>query len=159
MAFDDVEFERFLSDISDSFMERDSTRWKARILLPFTIVSEPRPTVLETWEQVEINFGHYLIACQAMKLDLIDRTPMSIEHCDDGSVIATYRTEMLSHGMRATDPYVASALLHETPTGWRMSSILNARGHHDWTGAKPKSRGEEPCPISNSSDAPTVLHS
>ena len=142
-SFDDEEFDRFLEDISQPFISKDITRWRNRILLPFSIVTTQGPATLTDDKAVQRNFELYLTAVTTMKLDSVLRLPIRYEVCDDDTVIATYRTELLSHGQRQIEPYTASALLHRTPDGWKMSSIMNALGHHRWTGQTPNSNGDE----------------
>ena len=141
-AFDDAEFAAFLDDISTPFSTRDITLWRARMVLPFSMVTAQGPVTLVTEEDVRRNYDLYLTAVDVLQLDTVDRMPMGFEICDENTVIATYRTELLSQGKRQAEPYTSSALLHRTPDGWKMSSIMNARGHHPWTGRKPKANGE-----------------
>ncbi len=142
LPFRDREFADFLEDISVCFVQRDSSRWHARVHLPFSMVTADGPVTLNTAEDVERNFNFYLQAMDSMNLDLVHREPLTVELCPDGTVLATYRTHLLSKGQRAVDPYVSTALLHQCTDGWRMSAILNARGHHQWTGRPPKNSGE-----------------
>jgi len=72
-----------------------------------------------------------------MQLDEIYRTPISLEDCGDGTFIGTYETNLLRQGVRATPPYTSSALMVIRDGKFCMTSILNARGHYDWTGVHP----------------------
>ncbi len=134
---DTAEFQTFLDAISDCFINRDFAPWEARILLPFTMTTRLGPVLLRDTKALRTNFDHYVKACEIMHLDTIYRRPISLEDARNGTMIGTYETELLSHGQRATPPYVASMLLNDTAEGWKMSSILNARGHADWTGLDP----------------------
>ncbi|SMX46169.1 hypothetical protein [Maliponia aquimaris] len=141
-TFTDAEFERFLKDISVAFMRPEFTLWRRRLLLPFSMVTADGPVTLHTDADVARNFALYLKACEAMGLNLVHREPMGIEQCPDGTVLATYRTHLMHNATRLADPYTSTALLHPCPDGWRMSAILNARGHHTWTGRPPTNSGE-----------------
>ena len=140
--FSESDFAAFLDDISDCFIRRDPRAWRLRLCLPFSMVTAAGPVTLHTDADVQRNFDLYLQAADAMNLDLVHREPLTIEHCPDDTVLATYRTHLMSKGKRAADPYVSTALLHHSDDGWRMSAILNARGHHHWTGRPPKNSGE-----------------
>ena len=133
----DAEFRAFLEDISTCFLERDCDLWAARILRPFTMITRSGPVYCRTPEDLRANFDLYIEAMTIMKVTDVLRRPISLEPSEDGTWIGTYETELLSRGQRATAPYTSSALLHEVDGTWRMSSILGARGHHDWTGPKP----------------------
>lgn len=140
--FDDRAFGAFLEDISCAFIRPDLSLWRSRLLLPFSMVTAEGPVTLTSDEDVARNFELYLQACAVLSLDLVHREPLTVEDCPDGTVMATYRTHLMSGGRRVADPYVSTALLHNCADAWRMSAILNARGHHRWTGRPPRNSGE-----------------
>ena len=133
----DQMFTAFLDDISTCFIEKDFAKWNCRILYPMSLITAQGPVVLSNEADARENFALYLQACTIMRLDDIYRTPISLEDCQDGSFIGTYETNLLSHGARATAPYTSSALMHVRDGRFCMKSIMNARGHHDWTGKQP----------------------
>ena len=150
MAFDSQrEFRALLDEISDCFIRRDFQAWRDRLLLPFSLITKAGPVVLETQAEVRQNFDLYLQACDAMQLDQVVRRPMNLEECPDGTWIGTYETNLLRHGHRATDPYVSSALFHVVNGRFIIASILNARGHADWTGVQPGHRPRRKLPRQN----------
>lgn len=133
----ELDFRQFLEDISMCFVTQEITDWSNRISLPFTIVTKEGPVVMTDGRAVEENFRSYLTACEIMSIDLITRRPIQLEDCGDGTWLGTYETRLLSHGRLATQPYISTALLHWDGRAFKMSSILNGRGHHDWTGERP----------------------
>lgn len=130
----DIEFERFLTNISNAFIVGDLKLWRSCLILPFSLITKTRPIVISSETAVSENFNQYLVAVKMMNLDLIDRTPINLEKCPDGTWLGTFRTRMLSGAHLATSPYISTALLHDAQGRFRMSSMLNARGHQDWTG-------------------------
>lgn len=132
-AMTDDDFQDFLDKISECFIAQDFQAWRDCIVLPLTLVSSRGSERFTTEEALEENFSLYLVACRILSLDHIYRRPISLELCRDGLWLGTYETNLMSRGQRATDPYVSTALLHWRPDGIRLSSIMNARGHHDWT--------------------------
>ncbi|SFK04317.1 hypothetical protein [Celeribacter neptunius] len=139
----EAELRAFLDDISTCFITGDFELWSARTLLPFSMVTKEGPVLLTTESELRHNFELYLEACKIMRLDEVYRRPIALEDCHDGTFIATYETELLCHGQRATEPYTSSALIHRTPEGDKMSSVMNARGHHPWTGTSPAKEGKQ----------------
>ncbi|MEP0960305.1 MAG: hypothetical protein ABJG75_00610 [Roseobacter sp.] len=105
--------------------------------MPFSLVTSSGPVILKTETELHYNFNLYLKACEAMRLDDIIRTPIGLEKCDDNIWLGTYETDLLTHGVRAVAPYTSSALMRMEQGSFRMISVLNARGHHDWTGKQP----------------------
>ncbi len=127
------EFDAFLNDISRCFVERDVELWLSRLRLPFSIVTRTGPTVMSDRDAIERNFQHYLTAMQIMNVDLIDRRAISIEDCKDGTWLGTFETRLVSDGRLTTAPYTATALLQRAAGRLLMSSMLNGRGHAEWT--------------------------
>ncbi|KMK66021.1 hypothetical protein [Puniceibacterium sp. IMCC21224] len=138
----DAEFAQFLDDISSTFMAADFDGWAAHVQLPFSFITQTGPLTSTTTAELEENFNLYLLAKRNVRLDLMLRRAMSVEICDDLTVIGTYETELLSNGVRVRPPYVSSVLLHRSADGWRMSCIMNAVGHHYWTGQYPNRNGD-----------------
>ncbi|WP_227268290.1 hypothetical protein [Roseobacter weihaiensis] len=133
----DTEFQEFLDAISTCFIDRDFATWRDRVIYPFTLITAAGPVLIRDEDELRENFNLYLQACEAMHLDKIYRRPVALEACSDGTWIGTYETNLLSRGVRAAEPYVSSALLRESDGRFKMMSIMNARGHHDWTGKQP----------------------
>ena len=127
-------FEQFLNDISVCFLQRRFSMWRSRLQLPFSIITRNGPVTMPDDAAIRVNFDFYLRACDVMRLDLIDRRAIALEDCKDGTWLGTFETRLVSDGVLATAPYTATALLHWVDTRWHMSSMLNGRGHDDWTG-------------------------
>lgn len=132
------QFEAFLADISDCFTQKDFEMWRSRIILPFTLVTREGPIVLDNDTALRRNYDLYLSACDIMRLDTVVRVPLDLEDCGDGTWHGTYETRLISRSAMASAPYIATARLHDVDGKLKMSSILNARGHSDWTGEHDK---------------------
>ncbi len=132
------EYEQFLADISRCFIERSLVGWQSRLLLPFSVVTKNGPVVLPNKTAVAQNFALYLVACDAMQLDMIDRNAVSLEDCKDGTFLGTFTTRLISLGQLATAPYTSTALLRFDKKRLKMSSLLNGRGHQEWSGVHDK---------------------
>lgn len=136
LQYDDL-FKDFLDAISICFIEKDFATWEERLIYPMSLITARGPIVLQSATDAQVNFDLYLQACDIMRLDKIYRVPVSLEDCKDGQFIGTYETNLLSNGTRATAPYTSSAMLLIREGRICVQSILNARGHHDWTGRQP----------------------
>ena len=130
----DQEFEHFLEDISTSFLHRDVSLWRSRLVVPFSLVTKSQHIFLKTENQVHTNFNLYLKAMDAMALTLIDRNPVHLHDCEDGTWLGSFQTRLLINDVFAVPPYTSTALLQIVDNRFRMSAMLNARGHSDWTG-------------------------
>ena len=128
------EFDNFLEDISQSFMVRNYSLWRNRLRLPFSLITKTGPTVLRTENAIVENYHYYIEACDMLNLTLIDRRQLQLENCHDGTWLGTFVTRLVSGQTLATNPYVTTELLHVEETRFVMSSMLNGRGHNEWTG-------------------------
>lgn len=106
----------------------------SRLLLPLSIVTKDGPVLMPDKAAVEQNFQHYLTAIDRMSIDLVDRSVVSLENCQDGTWLGTFQSRLVSKGTLATAPYTSTALLQFRDYKFRMSSMLNGRGHSEWTG-------------------------
>ncbi|WP_299498643.1 hypothetical protein [uncultured Roseobacter sp.] len=136
------EFQDLLDRMSACFIERDFAAWRSLIILPISMVTKDGPVFLSTEEELRKNFDHYLTACDIMQLDNIYRRPLGLENCMDGTWIGTYETNLMRKNLRAAPPFTSSALLVSTDEGIKLAAILNARGHHEWTGVWPGDLGD-----------------
>lgn len=128
------QFGEFLEDISRCFIQRDLELWRRRLILPFSIITRLGPVSLCTEQAVAENFQHYLMACEAMQLDLIDRRIVGLQDCEDGTWLGTFQTRLVRKEILVVRPYTATSLLQQFDGEFRMSSMLNGRGHTEWTG-------------------------
>ena len=129
-------FENFLNDITRCFIEPNFELWRSRLILPFSIFMKDGTTALSDVYEVKRNFDFYLKAVDIMNPDVIDRSIVSFEHCDDGSSLGTFRTRVVRDGILVIEPCEGTALLRQSDGRLQMSSLLNARGHHEWTGIR-----------------------
>ncbi|XDA97229.1 hypothetical protein AB1M95_14050 [Sulfitobacter sp. LCG007] len=128
---DEGEFRIFLDRISDCFLKEDYGMWRGCVHLPFSMVTRKGQVILETEKDLRANFELYLQTHRTLQVDQIVRRPIAIDLCDDGTVIGTYSTDILSRGKRLGAPYISSMMLIPVEDGWKINSILNARGPHD----------------------------
>lgn len=137
----EAEFQKLLEDISLCFVRKDIEFLSAHTLLPFALVTPDGPITITTHEELMFHFDLYVKSYEILRVDAIFRRVISLEDCRDGSFIGTYETELLSHGTRVAEPYVSSVLVHDTPEGWKASSILNARGYQNTSEHSPDTKG------------------
>jgi len=144
MTFDDAAFEDLLADITEPFLTGDYARWRNRLRLPCTFVTQAGPITLASEDDVERSFAMYQMAVRSMGLAHVHHKPLHFDPCPDGTIIITYETNILRRdGSRIMPPYTASALVHPDDGTWRLSSIMNAMGHHHWTGTHPFLSGDQ----------------
>lgn len=131
------DFVAFLDDISSWFVHRDFDRWRMRILLPFTSITPDGAVVMQDEKDLLVDFNHHLAAADIMGLDMLDRRPLTLEQCDDGSWLGSYETRVISNGQLALDPFVSTALLMWDDGIVKTPSVMGGRGHTKWTRVKP----------------------
>ena len=131
-------FEEFLEEISKCFDQQDVEVWLTRLILPFSIITPTGPVLIDTEKAVAKNFNLYLQAMDILNIEMVCRNIISLEDCRDGTWLGTFQTRLLSSGILVTAPYTSTALLQLKDKEFRMSSMLNGRGHSEWTGVNDR---------------------
>ncbi|MEP4198431.1 MAG: hypothetical protein ABJL99_22660 [Aliishimia sp.] len=126
------QFQAFLDEISECFVTRDFAVWRGKVIYPFSLITSAGPVTLRNDDELRRNFEMYLFVCDQLNIDKVFRVPKSLENCDDGTWIGTYVTHLMSGAQRAARPFTSSVLMSVTPSGIKMTAILNARGTHEW---------------------------
>lgn len=130
---DEVEFQAFLDRISACWVDRDFQTWVDHIALPFTSITLNGQLYNDSIESLRKDWDLYCQALDTLKISQIIRKVMVIEASEEDTLIGTYQTQMFTEDRRVVGPYTSSAMLiHDGKTG-RISSIMNALGHRDWT--------------------------
>ena len=126
---DEVEFQAFLDRISACWVDRDFQTWVDHIALPFTSITLNGQLYNDSIESLRKDWDLYCQALDTLKISQIIRKVMVIEASEEDTLIGTYQTQMFAEDRRVMAPYTSSAMLKT----WRISSIMNALGHRDWT--------------------------
>jgi hypothetical protein len=84
-------------------------------------------------ESLKKDWDLYCHALDTLKISQIIRKVIVIEVSEEDTLIGTYQTQMFAGDRRVVGPYTSSAMLNHNGKTWRISSIMNALGHRDWT--------------------------
>ena len=125
----EVEFQAFLDRISICWTDRDFQAWVDHIALPFTSITLNGQLYNGSIESLQKDWDLYSQALNTLKILQIIRKVMVIQASEEDTLIGTYQTRMFAEDRRVMAPYASSAMLKT----WRISSIMNALGHRDWT--------------------------
>jgi hypothetical protein len=129
----EVEFQAFWDRISICWTDRDFLAWVDHIALPFTPITLNGQLNNDPVESLKKDWDLYCQALDTLKISQIIRKVMVIEASEEDTLIGTYQTQMFAEDRRVVGPYTSSALLIHDGKTWRISSIMNALGHRDWT--------------------------
>ena len=129
----EVEFQAFLDRISICWVNRDFQSWVDHVALPFTSITLNGQLYNDSIESLKKDWDLYCQALDTLKISQIIRKVMVIEVSEEDTLIGTYQTQMFAGDRRVVGPYTSSAMLLHDGKTWRISSIMNALGHRDWT--------------------------
>lgn len=127
------EFRRLLRDISQSFLDGNLALWRSRLILPFSLITKSEHMILKTETDVADNFALYLKARDALAVELVDRSPITLEETADGTWFGGFETRLMRNEALIAPPYTSTAIMRIVEERFRMSSFVDARGHCEWT--------------------------
>ena len=130
---DEVEFQAFLDRISACWVDRDFQTWVDHIALPFTSITRNGQLNSDSIESLKKDCDLYRQALDTLKISHIIRKVTVIKVSEEDTLIGTYQTQMLAGDRGVMGRYTSSAILDHDGKTWRISSIMNAPGHRDWT--------------------------
>jgi hypothetical protein len=111
------------------WVNHDFQTWVDHIALPFTSITLNGQLYNGSIESLQKDWDLYSQALNTLKILQIIRKVMVIQASEEDTLIGTYQTRMFAEDRRVMAPYTSSAMLKT----WRISSIMNALGHRDWT--------------------------
>jgi len=131
-------FQTILDRISASFLARDVQGWLNSVSLPYHMITRQGVAAFETEEHVRRDFEIY---CQEFDIhgvtDII-REVKTAELIDGDQMVGTYRTHILRGANHVVPPWDASMTLRREDDGlWRVTTIMRAIGHLNWSALNP----------------------
>ena len=111
------------------WVNHDFQTWVDHIALPFTSITLNGQLYNGSIESLQKDWDLYSQALNTLKILQIIRKVVVIQASEEDTLIGTYQTRMFAEDRRVMAPYTSSAMLKT----WRISSIMNALGHRDWT--------------------------
>ena len=115
------------------WVNHDFQTWVDHIALPFTSITLNGQLYNSSIESLQKDWDLYSQALNTLKILRIIRKVMVIQASEEDTLIGTYQTQMFAKDRHIVAPYTSSAMLiHDGKTG-RISSIMNALGHRNWT--------------------------
>ena len=119
------EFAAFLEDMSQSMMADDFQLWRSRLRMPLCLALPSGSRIIRSESEACNLFLGCVAALGIQGVDRIIRRPVELGVCEDGIVLASFETQLLSRGTRAHGPFESSVLLHPARRGLVASSMLN----------------------------------
>ena len=115
------------------WVNHDFQTWVDHIALPFTSITLNGQLYNGSIESLQKDWDLYSQALNTLKILKIIRKVMVIQASEKDTLIGTYQTQMFAEDRHIVAPYTSSAMLIHDGKTWRISSIMNALGHRDWT--------------------------
>ncbi len=129
----EFEFQAFLDRISICWTDRAFQAWVDHIALPFTSITLNGQLNNDSVQSLKKDWDLYCQALDTLKISQIIRKVIVTEVSEEDTLIDTYQTQIFAGDRPVIRPYTSSAMLNHDGKSWRISSIMNALGHRDWT--------------------------
>ena len=129
----EVKFQTFWDRSSICWTDRDFQSWVDHIALPFTSITRNGQLNSDSIESLKKDCDLYRQALDTLKISQIIRKVTVIEVGEEDTYIGANQTQMFAGDRRVMGRYTSSAILDHDGKTWRISSIMNALGHRDWT--------------------------
>ena len=129
----EFEFQAFWDRISICWTDSDFQAWVDHIALTFTSIKLNDQLNNDSVESLKKDWDLYCQALDTLKISQIIRKVIVTEVSEEDMLIDTYQTQMFAGDRRVIVPFTSSAMLNHDGKAWRISSIMNALSHRDWT--------------------------
>jgi hypothetical protein len=130
-------FQTMLDRISAVFIGNDIEGWLNCVSLPFHLVTRQRVETFETRAQVVADFNAYQQDFKTHGVTAIIRQAKTAEIIDGDQMTGTYRMHMMRGTNHVVPPWDASMTLRNENGLWRVTTVMRAMGHLNWSALSP----------------------
>lgn len=132
MVVEDV-FQNYLHRVTDAFLTGDYDTWEASVSLPATVVTRNGTTVITSTETLKRDFEVYMREFEIHGITDMIRLVQNVQLIEGDQMTGTYTTHILRNAEPVVDPYESAMTLRLMEGTWRMTTLLNAIGHLNWS--------------------------
>ncbi len=130
-------FQTILDRISAAFIGNDVEGWLNAVSLPFHLVSRAGVETFETRQQVVDDFEAYQREFKENGVTEMIRQAKTAELIDGDQMTGTYRMHMMRGPSHVVPPWDASMTLRNENGLWRVTTVMRAIGHVNWSALSP----------------------
>ncbi|MEM7520998.1 MAG: hypothetical protein AAF307_08160 [Pseudomonadota bacterium] len=130
-------FQSILDRISVAFLSGDINGWLQSVSLPLQLVTRQGIETFETEASVRHDFELYQQEFAIHGVTDIIREAKTAELIDTDQMVGTYRTHILRGANHVVPPWDASMTLRRENRLWRVTTVMRAIGHLNWSAIDP----------------------
>ena len=130
-------FQTILDRISAAFLSGDAEAWVQSLSLPCQLVTRQGVESFDTPEQVRADFELYQREFEIHGITDIIREAKTAQVIDDDQMVGTYATHILRGATHVVPPWDASMTLRRENGLWRVTTVMRAIGHLNWSALSP----------------------
>lgn len=130
-------FQAILDRISAAFIGNDVEGWLNSVCLPFHLVSRSGVETFETRQQVIDDFEAYQCDFRENGVTAIIRQARTAEIIGGDQMTGTYRMNIMRGTNHVVPPWDASMTLRNENSLWRVTTVMRAMGHLNWSALSP----------------------
>lgn len=130
-------FQAILDRISAAFLAGDVEGWLKSTSLPYHMITRQGVDTFSTEDEVRRDFEIYRQEFQIHGVTDIIREVKTAELIDGDQMVGTYRTHILRGANHIVPPWDASMTLRRENGLWRVTTIMRAIGHLNWSALNP----------------------
>jgi hypothetical protein len=130
-------FQTILDRISAAFIGNDVQGWLNCVSLPLCLVSRQGIETFETPAQIIADFEAYQQDFKTYGVTSIVRQAKTAEIIGGDQMTGTYRMHMMRGTNHAVPPWDASMTLRKENGLWRVTTVMRAIGHLNWSALSP----------------------
>lgn len=126
-------FQTILDRISAAFLSGDVEAWLNATSLPFQLVTRQGIETFTTQEEMRSDFEVYRREFEIHGVTDIIREAKTAELIDGDQMVGTFRTHFLNRANHVVPPWDASVTLRREDGLWRLTTVMRAIGHLNWS--------------------------
>jgi hypothetical protein len=130
-------FQTILDCISDAFVSGDVEGWLNSTSLPFHMITRQGIETFDTEDAVRKDFEIYRREFEIHGVTEIIREAKTAELIDGDQMAGTYRTHIMRGANHVVPPWDASMTLRLEDGLWRVTTVMRAIGHLNWSALNP----------------------
>lgn len=126
-------FQAILDRISAAFLSGDVEAWLNASSLPFQLVTRQGVETFTTEDELRRDFEAYQREFKSHGVTDIIREAKTAEIIGGDQMVGTFRTHILNRASHVVPPWEASVTLRRENGLWRVTTVMRAIGHMNWS--------------------------
>lgn len=128
-----------INHVDSAFLHGNFKEWRKSYLLPLVVDKRSGVLLIETEDQLKKDFDLYGKELLIHKVTDATRVIRTAEQIDDDLMMATYRAHLICDAQYVVPPWNGALTFRRDDGKWKITKIMNALGHSNWSAGAKKS--------------------